>query len=73
MFKKRNRFRPAESFEVRLQRFADDTRAAALAMPSGDEREALLRKVERTENALKIKSALSFGRFEGGERIRGRE
>jgi hypothetical protein len=70
MHKKRNRSRPAEPFEVRLQRFADDTRAKALAMPSGSEREALLRKVEQTENVLVVSGSL--GRSGARQRIESR-
>jgi hypothetical protein len=56
--KKRKRYRMVEPLEVRLQRFADEARASARAMPAGIERDLLLRKVEQTENALEMNSSL---------------
>jgi hypothetical protein len=59
--KKRNRSRPADPFEVRLQKFAHDARAAARQMPAGRERDALLKKARQTENVLEV-SAMLAGR-----------
>lgn len=59
MQKKRNRSRPADSFEVRLQRYADDARAAARQMPPGKERDALMSKATQTENVLNVTELLS--------------
>ncbi len=59
MQKKRNRSRPAESFEVRLQRYADDARAAARQMPPGEARDALMKKAMQTENVLSVSELLT--------------
>jgi hypothetical protein len=59
--RKRNRSRPADSFEVRLQNFARDARAAARQVPPGRERDALLKKARQTENVLEV-SAMLAGR-----------
>ena len=61
MQRKRNRSRPAETFEDRLQKFAREARAAARQMPAGRERDALLRKARQTENVLEV-SAMLAGR-----------
>lgn len=58
--KKRNRSRPVESFEVRLQKFAQDARIAARRLPPGGERDALLKKAEQTENAMDINGSLAL-------------
>jgi hypothetical protein len=59
MQKKRNRSRPAESFEVRLQNFARDARAAARQMAPGRERDALIKKARQTENVLEVNEILT--------------
>jgi hypothetical protein len=59
MQKKRNRSRPAESFEVRLQNFARDARAAAREMAPGRERDALIKKARQTENVLEVNEMLT--------------
>lgn len=58
--KKRNRSRPAQSFEARLQKFAQDARTAARRLPPGGERDALLKKAEQTENAMDINGSLAL-------------
>jgi hypothetical protein len=58
--KKRNRSRPADPFEVRLQRFAEDARTAANRLPPGGERDALIKKAEQTENALDLCGSLAL-------------
>jgi hypothetical protein len=62
MDKKRNRSRPAESFEVRLQKYADTARAAARVMPPGKDRDALMKKAIETENVLNVTELLSMDR-----------
>jgi hypothetical protein len=59
MHKKRNRTRPAESLEVRLQKFASDALAAARQMPPGSERDALIKKARQTENVLDVSEMLT--------------
>ena len=59
MQRKRNRSRPADSFEVRLQKFARDARTAARRMPPGRERDALLKKARQTENVLEVSAMLA--------------
>lgn len=58
--KKRNRSHPADAFEVRLQRFANNARAAADRLPPGGERDALIKKAEQTENALDLCGSLAM-------------
>jgi hypothetical protein len=60
MKKKRNRSRPTESFEVRLQKFARDARAAARRLPLGRERDALMKKARQTENVLDVSAMLTI-------------
>ncbi|WP_454621543.1 hypothetical protein [Bradyrhizobium cenepequi] len=60
MKKKRNRSRPAEPFEVRLQKFARDARAAARRLPLGRERDALMKKAKQTENVLDVSAMLTI-------------
>ena len=52
--KKRNRARPAGSFEDRLQKFAENARVAAREMPPGREREALMKKARQTEAVVEV-------------------
>lgn len=58
MTKKRNRSRPAGSFEARLQKFADDARTAARRMPPGRERDILMKKAIQTENVMGVAAML---------------
>ena len=58
MTKKRNRSRPAGSFEARLQKFADDARSAARRMPPGRERDILMKKAIQTENVMGVAAML---------------
>jgi hypothetical protein len=52
--KKRNRSRPVESFEIRLERYADNARANARRMPPGKERDALMKKAVQVDNVLAV-------------------
>lgn len=58
MTKKRNRSRPAGSFEARLQKFAEDARSAARQMPPGRERDILMKKAIQTENVMGVAAML---------------
>jgi hypothetical protein len=58
MSKKRNRSRPAGSFEDRLQKFADEARSAARRMPPGRERDVLMKKAIQTENVMDVTAML---------------
>ena len=58
MSKKRNRSRPAGSFEDRLQKFADEARSAARRMPPGRERDILMKKAIQTENVMDVTAML---------------
>jgi hypothetical protein len=58
--KKRNRSRPAGSFEDRLQKFADDARSAARGMQPGRERDALMKKARQTEAVIEIGEMLTL-------------
>ena len=58
--KKRIRSHPADPFEVRLRRFADDARTAAGRLPPGGQRDALIKKAEQTENALDLCGSLAL-------------
>ena len=58
--KKRNRSRPAGSFEDRLQKFADAARSAARKMPPGRDREILIRKARQTEAVMEISEMLTL-------------
>lgn len=49
MTQTRNRSRPATSFEKRLQKFADEARAAAETCRPGRERDALMQKARKAE------------------------
>ncbi|MBR1086967.1 hypothetical protein JQ621_05705 [Bradyrhizobium manausense] len=59
MTKKRNRTRPALSLQDRLNKFAQDARAAARNAPDGAERQALLQKVRDGETAAEMERLLS--------------
>ncbi|WP_441235330.1 hypothetical protein [Bradyrhizobium sp. 930_D9_N1_4] len=58
MTKKRNRTRPAMSLQERLDKFTEDARAAAMKLPPGAERHALLQKVRDGEAAAQMDRAL---------------
>ncbi|GIQ71567.1 hypothetical protein [Bradyrhizobium sp. RD5-C2] len=58
--KKRNRARPAGSFEDRLQKFAEDARLAARKLPPGRERETLMKKARQTEAVVKVSECLTL-------------
>ena len=59
MVRKRNRKRPLLSFQERLNKFADDARAAAKTLPPGAERHELLLKARQGEAAANIDRWLS--------------
>jgi hypothetical protein len=59
MTKKRNRKRPMLSFQERLNKFAEDARAAARTLPPGVERHELLLKARQGEAAANIERWLS--------------
>lgn len=59
MTKKRNRTRPALSLQERLSRFTEQARAAAMNLPAGAERHALLQKVRDGEAAADMERLLS--------------
>jgi hypothetical protein len=59
MTKKRNRTRPALTLQERLNKFTQEARAAAKAMPAGAERHALLQKVRDGEAAAEMDRLLS--------------
>lgn len=48
------RVKQTSSFVDRLASFAKDARRKALRLPPGDERDALLQKVEKADRATKI-------------------
>ncbi len=59
MTKKRNRTRPALSFQERLTKFTQDARAAARNLPAGAERHTLLQKARDGEAAADMERWLS--------------
>jgi hypothetical protein len=59
MTTKRNRTRPQLSLQERLNRFCEDTRAAAEALPEGGERHDLLLKARQGEAAANLERWLS--------------
>jgi hypothetical protein len=59
MTKKRNRTRPALSLQDRLNKFAEDARAAARKLPVGAERHLLLQKARDGEAAAEMERLLS--------------
>jgi hypothetical protein len=59
MKRKRNRTRPALSFQDRLQRFAAQAREAAKEMPPGADRDLLTQQALENETAAKIDKWLS--------------
>jgi hypothetical protein len=59
MAKTRNRSRPLLSLQERLNKFAQDARAAAKKLPVGAERHDLLQKARDGEAAAKIDRWLS--------------
>jgi len=58
--KKRNRSRPAGSFEFRLQKFADEARNAARRRQPGADRDSLLQKALQTERVLDVTAMLKL-------------
>jgi hypothetical protein len=52
--KKRNRIKPTDSLEKRLQKFAEESRRAARLLPPGKERTELLRKAKQAETTAHI-------------------
>ncbi|WP_375777404.1 hypothetical protein ACE103_39760 [Bradyrhizobium sp. ma5] len=58
--RKRNRARPAGSFEDRLQKFAEDARLAARKLPPGRERETLMKKARQTEAVVEVSECLTL-------------
>jgi hypothetical protein len=65
MIKKRNRKRPTLSFQERLNKFAEDARAAARTLPPGAERHELLLKARQGEAAANIERWLSSPGLQG--------
>jgi hypothetical protein len=59
MTKKRNRARPLQSLQERLNSFARDAREAARKLPPSAERNDLLEKAHESEAAAKIDRWLS--------------
>ncbi|MCP3395377.1 hypothetical protein NLM27_42410 [Bradyrhizobium sp. CCGB12] len=55
---KRRRFKQATSLEDRLAQFTDDIRKQAEAMPSGGEKDKLLKKVRSAEEAISLERQL---------------
>lgn len=51
---KRNDSSQVTSLEERLLRYADASKQRAMSLPEGEEREALLRKIQRSENAVRL-------------------
>ena len=65
MIRKRNRRRPALSFQERLGNFARDARITAKMLPPSAERHDLLLKARQSEAALDIDRWLSPPRLQG--------
>jgi hypothetical protein len=65
MTRKRNRKRPMLSFQERLNKFAQEARAAAKALPPGAERHELLLKARQGEAAATIERWLSSPGLQG--------
>lgn len=59
MTKKRNRTRPAQSLQERLNKFTREARAAAQNLPAGAERHKLLQKARNGEAAAAMERLLS--------------
>ena len=59
MKKKRNRSRPPQSLQERLNQFAQGAREKAAGLPLGDERDRLLETAVSTESAAAIDRWLS--------------
>jgi hypothetical protein len=59
MIRKRNRKRPLLSFQERLNKFAQEARAAAKVLPPGAERHELLLRARQGEAAANIDRWLS--------------
>jgi hypothetical protein len=65
MIRKRDRRRPALSFQERLRNFAQNARAAAKMLPPNAERHDLLLKARQSEAALNIDRWLSSPGLQG--------
>jgi len=65
MIRKRNRKRPMLSLQERLNKFAQDARSAAKALPPGAERHELLLKARQGEAAANIDRWLSSPELQG--------
>jgi hypothetical protein len=59
MIRKRNRKRPLLTFQERLNKFAQEARAAAKVLPPGAERHELLLRARQGEAAANIDRWLS--------------
>lgn len=59
MKKKRNRSRPPQPLQERLNQIARDARERAAGLPPGDERDRLLETAVSTESAAAIERWLS--------------
>jgi hypothetical protein len=59
MTAKRNRTRNSVPFDERLQRAAEQARAAAEQLPQGDARDALLKKARQAETAAHLNEWLT--------------
>jgi hypothetical protein len=58
----RNRRKQTTSLDERLKHHARLTQEQAMQLPPGEQREALLRKIERTEAAVQISNWLASPR-----------
>jgi hypothetical protein len=56
---KRNRTKPTETLQTRLQKFAADSREAAQKLTVGKERNDLLAKAERAETTAHLQALVS--------------
>ena len=56
--RKRNRLRPTEPLEARLQKFVAVWREAASTLPAGPDRDELLRKVDQAETTADLREWL---------------
>jgi hypothetical protein len=59
MTKKRNRTRPAQTLQERLDKFTREARAAAKNLPAGAERHMMLQRVHDGEAAAEMERLLS--------------
>ena len=54
-----NDLKETTTLEERLNQFGEESRARALEVPEGEEREALLDKARQSENALQLYEILA--------------